>query len=296
MLPTTLAGTVTSTSATAVTLNLLTVDGRPVSQLDFAGTGATSSQDANAAAYTVALPASVSTSSLSSGSPVSLTGFVTPFGSAPPDFTASSLSIYGNAPVDIVLNWGPLGIAAPFATETSTELLINAATLTAGHDALLTVGFPTVGLTGDSNGLELVPDATATETLFAIAHVKTRAIDTYGSFADLVAALETDLTGTKTLLQLSAVGPYSVTAGTAVGRQAAARPVGLSAGRALGRVWCVAINVLRGTNLLDTRAHGFYNRRPLSPGRPAPRRTFFVSLRSLGGDDPQRYLWRRRLN
>jgi len=214
LLPTTIAGTVTSTSATAVTLNLLSVDGRPVSQFDFTGTGATGSQDASAAAYTVALPASVSTSSLSSGSPVSLTGFVTPFGSAPPDFTASSLSVYGNAPVEIVLNWGPLGIAAPFATETSTELLINGATLTAGQDALLTVGFPTVGLTGDSNGLELVPDAAATQTLFAVAHGKTRTIDTYGSFADLVAALQTDLTGSTTLLQLSAVGPYSVTAGT----------------------------------------------------------------------------------
>jgi hypothetical protein len=139
---------------------------------------------------------------------------VTPFGSAPPDFTASSLSVYGNAAVEIVLNWGPLGIAAPFATETSTELLINGATLTAGQDALLTVGFPTVGLTGDSNGLELVPDAAATQTLFAVAHGKTRTIDTYGSFADLVAALQTDLTGSTTLLQLSAVGPYSVTAGT----------------------------------------------------------------------------------
>jgi hypothetical protein len=145
---------------------------------------------------------------------VSFTGFVTPFGAAPPDFTAASLVTYGNAPTAIVLNWGLLGIAAPFAVETSTELSLSATTLSSGHDALLTTGFPTVGLTGDSNGLVLVPDATATQTLFAIAHGKTRMIDTYGSFADLVTALETDLTGTTTLLQLSAVGPYSVTSGT----------------------------------------------------------------------------------
>lgn len=214
LLPTTIAGTVTSIAANAVSLNLLSVDGRPVSLFNFAGTGATSAQDATAAAYTISLPASLSTSSLSTGSPVSFTGFVTPFGAAPPDFTASSLATYGNASAEVALNWGPLGIAMPFTVETGTELALSATTLVAGHDALLTVGFPTLGLTGDSNGLVLVPDAAATQTLYAIAHGQTRMIDTYGSFADLVAALQTALTGTTTLLQLSAVGPYSVTAGT----------------------------------------------------------------------------------
>jgi hypothetical protein len=214
LLPTPIAGTVTSAASNTVTLNLLSVAGRPVSLFNFAGTGATSAQDATAAAYTVSLPSSLSAASLISGSSVSFTGFVTPFGSAPPDFAATSLANYGNVPKTIVLDWGPIGVTAPFATETSSELLIAPATLAAGHDALLTSGFPTTGLTGDTNGLELVPDAAASQTVFAIGHFKTRTIDTFGSFADLVAALETDLTGTTTLLQLSAVGPYSATAGT----------------------------------------------------------------------------------
>jgi hypothetical protein len=214
LLPTTIAGSVTATAANLVTLNLLAVGGRPVSLFNFAGTGAASAQNATATAYTVSVPASLSTARLSTGSPVSFTGFVAPFGAAPPDFAASSLTTFGNVPADIVLNFGPLGVADPFTTATSTELAISATTLASGHDALLTVGFPTSGLTGDSNGLALVPDASATQTLFAIAHAKTRMIDTYGSFADLVTALATALTGTTTLLQLSAVGPYSVTTGT----------------------------------------------------------------------------------
>ena len=58
-LPTSVAGTEVSTANNVVTLNLQSLDGRKASRFNFAGTGATTAQDAVATAYTVSLPAAL---------------------------------------------------------------------------------------------------------------------------------------------------------------------------------------------------------------------------------------------
>lgn len=210
LLPTSGLGLVSAAAAGSVTVSLQELGGVQPGGLDFAGTGATSQQDATASAYQVSVPSSISTSSAVSGAAVGFTGFVTPFGSAPPDFAASTLIDYGQTQAIFDARWASPGITAPFATLTDAELLVSQATLQGSAREAIRIGWLTVDPSTLGSGLELLPDTTGTaQQSFAIVHVQTHAIDSFGTFDDLATALATDLNGTTALLQVMAVGPYA---------------------------------------------------------------------------------------
>jgi hypothetical protein len=208
---TSVVGTVVSTAANLVTLNLQSLDGRPASSFDFAGTGST--QDATATAYTVALPAALSATSLSAGLPARFSGFVTPFGSAPPDFTAASLVNYAQSRALLQVRWPAPGLTAPFATLTGTELLISQATLEASAQDIIRIASVVLNPSTLSAGLQIDPDATALNPQFAIGHLKSRKIDSFSTFSTFVTALTTELNGSNEALQILADGPYNATMG-----------------------------------------------------------------------------------
>lgn len=214
LFPTTGLGLVTGTATGSVTVSLQQLGYVDASALNFAGTGATSQQDAAAASYQVSVPSSVSTSA-GSGAAVEFTGFVTPFGSAPPDFAASTLIIYGQTQTLFDARWASPGIMAPFATLNGSELLLSQATLQGGAQKVLRVGWLTLDPTTLSSGLELVPDTSTAPQSFAIVHVQSQTIDSFSTFNDLATALATDLNGTTGVLQVMAEGSYTSGALTA---------------------------------------------------------------------------------
>lgn len=214
LFPTTGLGLVTGTATGSVTVSLQQLGYVDASALNFAGTGATSQQDAAAASYQVSVPSSVSTSA-GSGAAVQFTGFVTPFGSAPPDFAASTLIIYGQTQTLFDARWASPGIMAPFATLNGSELLLSQATLQGGAQKVLRVGWLTLDPTTLSSGLELVPDTSTAPQSFAIVHVQSQTIDSFSTFNDLATALATDLNGTTGVLQVMAEGSYTSGALTA---------------------------------------------------------------------------------
>jgi hypothetical protein len=210
---TSLTGTVTGTATGLVTLNLASLDGRPPAAFNFAGTGTTSSQDAVASAYKIEVPAALPMTGVVSGLPARFSGFVAPFGAAPPDFLSETLVNYAQTNAQLLVTWKPPGITAPFATLTSSELLLSQATLqSAGQDALR-IGPALLNPSSLSTGLQLVPDATDTSPRFGIAHQKSWSIDSYSTFSDLVTALTTDLNGTTDAQLVYAYGPYNPTTG-----------------------------------------------------------------------------------
>jgi hypothetical protein len=71
-------------------VDLCKIDGRPASLFDFRGTGATEATDADAQNYEVE-HGELDISQIASGSPLRVAGFVTPFATAPADFTAHTL-------------------------------------------------------------------------------------------------------------------------------------------------------------------------------------------------------------
>jgi len=212
LVPTTLAGLVTAATPSLVTLNVQFLDGRPAALFNFAGTGTSSAADATASAYTVSVPAAL-TSVPAVGAPASFTGFVTPFGQAPPDFAAASLVNYADTLAQLQIFWSQSGVTAPFATDTSTELLISQAVLAASAQHAVRIGFETLDPSTLSGGLQLVPDTAATTSIFVIGHRASWSVDTYSNFGDFEAALTADLNGSTGLIQLNAVGPYAAATG-----------------------------------------------------------------------------------
>jgi len=210
--PTDVVGTVTSSAANLVTLNLQSLDGRAPSVFNFSGTG--SAQNATATAYTVNVPTGLSAAgTLSTGLPARFTGFVSPFGSAPPDFVADALVSYAQTAGVLEVRWATPGLTAPFATLTGTQLLISQTTLSSSTQDYLRIASVALDPATLSTGLEIAPDASATNPQFAIAHLRARSIDGFSTFADFVTALTSDLNGTNTLLQILAYGPYNATTG-----------------------------------------------------------------------------------
>jgi hypothetical protein len=215
LLPTSGVGVVTGTATGSVTLNLQQLGGMSASALDFAGTGATSQQDATASAYQVSLPSSISTASTGAGSVVGFTGFVTPFGSAPPDFAATTWigSSQGVAMFDAW--WASPGLTSPFATLSGSQMLLSQATLQTSAGKVLRIGGMTVDPATLTSGLQLLPDMTGAAQSFAIVHVKSESVENFSTFNDFATALATDLNGSDGLVQVWAEGSYASGALTA---------------------------------------------------------------------------------
>ncbi len=213
LFPTSVLGLATASTTSLVTLNLQSINGYAPTSVNFAGTGTSSAQDATAAAYTVAVPSAISTSSVSVGLPVRFTGFVAPFAQAPPDFTASTLLSYADTRALLLVRWPRSGDAAPFATLTSAELLLSQAALQASPEHVIRIGMTTLDPSTLAAGLQIVPNTSASSAAFAIAHWSSRTIDNFSTFSDFVTALTSDLNGTNAVLQITADGPYNASAG-----------------------------------------------------------------------------------
>jgi hypothetical protein len=84
-------GAVNTLNTGAISLNLQTIDRQPVSLFNFAGTGSANGMDSNPAKYVVST-AALDLSQLFVGGSALGIGFVNPFGSAPPDFTAMTIA------------------------------------------------------------------------------------------------------------------------------------------------------------------------------------------------------------
>jgi hypothetical protein len=208
-----LTGTVSAIAPGLVTVNLASLDGRPPSVFNFAGTGMSPGQNANPTAYSVAVPAVLPLTGVLSNLPVSFTGFVAPFGGAPPDFLSETLLNYAQTNAQLFVAWPKPGVTTPFATLTDAELLLSQASLQSASQDGLRIGPVVLNPSTLSAGLQLVPDAAATSPRFGIAHVMSWRTDSFSTFSDLVTALTADLNGSTDALLVFADGPYDASTG-----------------------------------------------------------------------------------
>jgi hypothetical protein len=101
----------------------------------------------------------------------------------------------------------------PFATLTSTQLLITQAALKASTQHDLRVAFAPFDVSALTAGLQLIPDATSSSLWLAIGHSKSRSSENYAAFGDFTAALKTDLSGAVGVARVLADGPYDAASG-----------------------------------------------------------------------------------
>jgi hypothetical protein len=167
LLITQLNGTVNSVSGSTVAMTLARIDGRPISQFNFSGTGTTVGNDANPISYQVAAGA-LDLTGIVASTPLKVRGFVQPFGlaTASDDFNAITLIDVTNAPATLVVGWPQLEAAPfqqPFAADRVVVNLTNAGLL---HDVfrggvdtpLSTSDTPTVLATNPARGLFVIGD------------------------------------------------------------------------------------------------------------------------------------------
>ena len=131
LLVTSVAGTVNQTGAGSLEMTVQRIDGRRIALFNFAGTGASSSTDADPVHYQVSTGL-LDLSGLTTGTPVRILGFVTRFKTAPPDFTAQTVVNLTNHPATLLVNWRP-PTAVPFTSSTDTGLVLNLAGVGGAH-------------------------------------------------------------------------------------------------------------------------------------------------------------------
>jgi hypothetical protein len=131
LLVTSVAGTVNTTGTGSLGMNVQRIQGHRITLFNFAGTGTSTATDADPTQYQVATGV-LSLTGLTSGTPVRLLGFVTPFNTAPPDFTAQTIVNLVDHPATLVVNWS-LPTAVPFISNTDAGLVLDLAGVGTTH-------------------------------------------------------------------------------------------------------------------------------------------------------------------
>jgi hypothetical protein len=158
LMSTELFGSELSSSAGSLGLNLQFINNWPVSVYNFAGNGAAAPTPGNFLVNT----GSLTLPTFAAGDPVWVDGYLSPFGSAPPDFLAQSVSAEATVPATLVVNWTGTGTTAPFATLSATGLSIDLANAAFGSGQLR-VGAETVDIKTLSASPNIVPDVAAND-------------------------------------------------------------------------------------------------------------------------------------
>ncbi len=173
----------------------------PASALDFSGTGQSPEQDADKDNYQVN-SATLSLADLDINDPVRVRGFVTPFGSAPADFDASSVTDVGAVRGGLVITW-QTPATAPFVRSSGSGLVVDLSDSDRHHVRRHWVLTDLTALTEDTPSI--VP-ANTDRGLFAIR--QNGAVSVYTRFSAFEEALSDKLDGSVGVSRILASGQF----------------------------------------------------------------------------------------
>jgi hypothetical protein len=166
------------------------------------------------------LPAGTAT-----GGPLWVDGISAPFGSAPPDFLATSISAEPSVPARLQVAWTGAGSTAPFATLTATGLTIN---LADAHysSGVIHIGSESIDLKSLAATPNIVPQPAPAATSglppvflpsFSIGNLSaanTTTITEFNSFSGFATQLPKSIIAATPALQFVAMGAYNRAANT----------------------------------------------------------------------------------
>jgi hypothetical protein len=154
-----LSGSLVSAASGSVLLNLQTINNWPVSVFSFAGTGTAAAQDATPANYLVNTGA-LTLPTAAAGDLLVIDGYSSPFGTAPPDFTAAAVNAEPTAAATLLVTWTGTGTAAPFATLTSSGLTVDRGNAAFGSGQIR-IGAESIDITTLSASPQIIPQVPA---------------------------------------------------------------------------------------------------------------------------------------
>ncbi len=208
VVPSRVWGTVLAGGVGTATLDLLGINEWPASAFNFAGTGATQISDiANYKLSTDAVDNVTLVGLYAAG-----TGFVTAFGAAPPDFTAGGLAAAATLDSRLQVEFINGGSKTPFATVSSTSVIIDLADPNLGTLHALNLGPQSTDLTTLPASPTIVASTTGRSS-FAIGSAAA-GIKVFSKFADFVTELNTTTTAAKSIARVVANGRYDATTNT----------------------------------------------------------------------------------
>jgi hypothetical protein len=215
--PTRIWGMLNSATSGSAKLDVLSLGNFAPAGFNFAGTGTTA---ANPSDYVVNT-GSLDESATAAHTLLQVDGTVNPFGSAPPDFTATAITAGTATEQRLVIEWINGGATAPFLSDSSAGLVValNNANLGTIHeirtgpaalDLKTLSSFPasplitTVG--ADQSRLQLAIGGASLST----------GVSVFNSISGFAAALSSTFNGTHKIYRLVAVGQYNIGTNTFV--------------------------------------------------------------------------------
>jgi hypothetical protein len=215
-----LFGSLNSAASGSLLANVQSIENYPVGVYNFAGNGVSAAQDPVAANFSVNTGA-LTLPTLAAGDPVWVDGYLAPFGTAPPDFTALNVLAESSVPATLALVWTGTGTTAPFSTLTDTGLTIDFTNAAFGSGQLR-IGAETIALNSTSTSPNVVPaiaapDPTTGLPLFnpifsvgpgAISEAAVAPIASFNGFAAFVTQLNTTFAAPTPMTQFVARGLY----------------------------------------------------------------------------------------
>ncbi|MGB6486468.1 MAG: hypothetical protein WBE91_06250 [Steroidobacteraceae bacterium] len=199
-------GTLTSGTSSSATLDVLSMGNTDFvvnsTNFNFTGTGTSSANDATAASYevdTTGATTGADQSATTAGTLLRVDGFPTPFGTAPPDLTATDVIPGTSAPADLVVEWdNGAGTTAPFTSYDTASLAVNLANadlaeVDVGPQTISLAGTPAISIAGGAQ--------------FAIGS-STAGISMFSTSSAFVSDLGTSLNGSTSVFRVVAVGSY----------------------------------------------------------------------------------------
>jgi len=206
LLPTTLWGTLNSGAASgSATVSVTSLGGFEPVAFNFAGTGAAPAGNANPTAYVVNT-GSTDLSATPAGTLTRFSGFVTPFGSAPPDFTALSAIPGSSTDQVLIVDWVSGGSTSPFSSANASGLVLNLHDAHLGTEHFIRTGPTSIDLTNPAVDVLVVPDASLTKQL-AVGN-STKGLTEFNNFPGYLTKLGSTLNGTNAARAFVAVGHY----------------------------------------------------------------------------------------
>ena len=205
--PTPLWGTLNSAVPGSLSLDVLSIGNIEPSALTFTGTGTAAANDAVATSYAVSTPG-IDESATTAGTLLEAVGLVAPFGSAPPDFTASSVTPGAATPQTLVVEWVNGGAAHPFSSASSTGLVVDLSNANLSSTVRYLATGPTKTDLTTLPASPTIAFATGTTLTLAVGGAAA-AIDVFNSPAAFATQLSTALNGTNVVYRLVCAGQYS---------------------------------------------------------------------------------------
>jgi len=216
MIPTTGWGIVNPAPPSGISADVITLGGYDPQGLLFTGTGSATGGDSNPGTYEINTTG-VDTSTLVTGSLFRFDGLVPPFGTAQPDFTASSVTAGSATDQTLTVEWTVAGTAAPFVTKDANGLVVNIAGGPLGTTHTVQTGplyaqdqYTTIDLTNPQVNPIIVGVGDPTlHSQFTIGNpTSTTGLAVFHDYTSFLNDLNTVLNGTNTIQKLVAVGKY----------------------------------------------------------------------------------------